>query len=233
MSPLSPLLALPIILLFSASAHAQVYKCKNDKQQVIYSDSPCPAGNTEQITNIKLNEPETNSFDSSSNIMRQLDIAVKSAILAGDLNKAGALATTFEQKQWVADAQINQNNQPQKSEAVLKAEMASSAACQSARRSLETESNALLPDANALEAKRSLMHSTCGSTEPLIVEQPVQPRFVYGYPHRFRYNPPKGYQKHLGQTYGTKHRPSVQLKLQQKSSTSSTYSNSFQIRSAR
>lgn len=105
---MSPYLAIPIVLLFSATAHAQVYKCQNDKQQVVYSDSPCPAGNTEQVTNIKLNEPQADGFNNNSNLMRQLDGAVKSAILAGDLTKAGALATTFEQKQWVADAQMVQ-----------------------------------------------------------------------------------------------------------------------------
>lgn len=230
---MSPFLTIPIVLLFSASAQAQVYKCQNDKQQVIYSDSPCPAGNTELITNIKLNEPQVNGFNSTSHLMLQLDNAVKSAILAGDLTKAGALATTFEQKQWVADAQTKQNNQPQKSEATLKAEMATSQACASARRDLEKETKALLPDTGVLEAKRSLMHSACGSTEPLIIQQQAQPWFVYGYPHRFRYNGPKGYQKHQGHTYGTNHRPSIQLKLQQKSSTSSTYSNSFHIQSAR
>lgn len=228
-----PYLAIPIVLLFSASAQAQVYKCQNNKQQVIYSDSPCPAGNTELVTNIKLNEPQAAGFNGTSNLMLKLDNAVRSAILAGDLTKAGALATTLEQKQWVADAQFKQNNQPQKSEALLKAELASSVACQSARRSLEAETKALLPDANVLAAKRSLMHSACGTTEPLIVEQLLQPRFVYGYPHRFRYNPGKGYQKHPGHTYGTEHRPSIQLKLQQKSSTSSTYYNSFHIQSAR
>ncbi|MDZ4098647.1 MAG: DUF4124 domain-containing protein [Methylophilaceae bacterium] len=230
---MSPYLAVPIVLLFSLPAHAQVYKCLNDKQQVVYSDSACPAGNTEQITNIKLNAPQSNGFNNNSNLMRQLDGAVKSAILTGNLTKAAALATTFEQKQWVADAQMVQNNQPQKSEAMLKADMASSAACLSARRSLEKEANALLPDANVLEAKRSLMHSACGSSEPVIVQQPVQPRYVYGYPYRFRYTPHREYQKHTGHPYGTNHRPSIQLKPQQKSSTSSTHSNSFHIKSAR
>ncbi len=230
---MSPYLAVPIALLFSVPAHAQVYKCQNAKQQVVYSDSACPAGNTEQITNIKLNEPPSNGPNNHSNLMHQLDGAVKSAILAGDLTKAAALATSFEQKQWVADAQMIQNNQPHKSEAMLKADMANSAACLSARRSLEKEANALLPDTNVLEAKKDLMHSACGSSEPVIVQQPVQPRYVYGYPYRFRYTPHREYQKHPGQTYGTNHRPSIQLKLQQKSSTSSTYSNSFHIKSAR
>jgi hypothetical protein len=230
---MSPYLAIPIVLLFSATAHAQVYKCQNDKQQVVYSDSPCPAGNTEQVTNIKLNEPQADGFNNNSNLMRQLDGAVKSAILAGDLTKAAALATTFEQKQWVADAQMVQNNQPQKSEAVLKADMASSAACLSARRNLEKEANALLPDANVLEAKKGLMHSACGSSEPVIVQQQLQPQFVYGYPHRFRYNGHEEYQKHPGHRYGTNHRPSIQLKLQQKSSTSSTYFKSSLIQPPR
>jgi hypothetical protein len=228
---MSPYLALPIVLLFSVQGHAQVYKCQNDKQQVVYTDSACPAGNKEQITNIKLNEAES-KFNNNSDLMRRLDVAVKSAILAGDLTKAAALASTFEQKQWVADAQLKQDTQPQKSEAMMKAEMASSSACLSARRSLEKEANALLPDTNALEAKRSLMHSACGSSEPVIVQQAVQPRYVYGYPLPFRYNSYKEYQKYSGHRHGTNHRPSTQLKLHQKSSTSSTYPNSFHTESA-
>jgi len=229
---MSPYLAVPIALLFSVPAHAQVYKCQNAKQQVVYSDSACPAGNTEQITNIKLNEPPSNGPNNHSNLMHQLDGAVKSAILAGDLTKAAALATSFEQKQWVADAQMIQNNQPQKSEAMMKAEIASSSACLSARRSLEKEANALLPDANVLDAKKDLMHSACGSSEPMIVEQPGQLRYAHGYPQPFRYNGYKQYQKHLGHKYGTNHRPSVQLKLQQKSSTF-TYSMPLRIKAPR
>jgi hypothetical protein len=225
---------IPIILLFSASAQAQVYKCQNEQQQVIYADSPCPAGNTEFVTDIKLYEPDSDhlsayNLSDSPNLMRRLDGAVKSAILAGDLIKAGALASTIEQKQWVAEAQLQQNNQPQKSDAMLKAEMASSAACQNARRNLENEANARLPDTRALEAKRSLMHSACGSTKPLIVQQTVASGFAYRYPHRFRYNE---YQKHPGHPYETTHRPSVELPLQQKSSTSSTYPKPFRIKSA-
>lgn len=188
---MSPFLAIPLLLLLSLPAQAQVYKCQSANQQTIYSDTPCPAGNIEVMTNIKLNDPQSNPSSNSSSLMRQLDSAVKTAILAGDLDRAQALATTYEHKQWVADAISKQASQPQKSETLLKAELAASSDCAAARRNLEAASNASLPDAEILNAKTSLMHAACGTTEPVIVQQQVQPSFGYGYGHRYGYKHPQ------------------------------------------
>lgn len=231
---MSPSLAIPLLLLLSLPAQAQVYKCQSASQQTIYSNMPCPAGNVEVMTDIKLNDPQSNPAGNSSNLMRQLDSAVKTAILAGDLNRAQALATTYEHKQWVAEAISKEASQPQKSEALLKAELAASSDCAVARRNLEAASNASLPDAEILNAKTSLMHAACGSTEPIIVQQQVQPSFGYGYgprygykhPQRFGYNDYNKPHQYHGQRPAKpdiKHRPGYktqsnksQLKLQPK-----------------
>src|SRR5690606_12980276 len=127
---------LPLILLASTTANAQVYKCRSADQKTIYSDSPCTSGHVQVLTDIVAINPSASSNHDTSTVMQQLDIAVKSAISAGDLHRAQALATTPEHKTWVTAALKERASQPEKSEAVLKAEMASSTACEKAKRNL-------------------------------------------------------------------------------------------------
>jgi hypothetical protein len=196
-----PYFLLPLFLIFSASANAQVYKCKGANQQVVYSDSPCGKDHIEVVTDIMMFDPNSPAEDGRSRVMRQLDSAVISAIDANDLTRARALATTQEHKTWVAQAEKEVASQPQKSEATLKAELASSSACENAKRKLEAEANASFSNPEVLDARKSLMYAACGVVEPVIIQQQSQPGYVYGYPYRFRYNESKGYRKGFGKGF--------------------------------
>jgi hypothetical protein len=204
---MSPYLLLPLLWVFSASANAQVYKCKGANQQVVYSDSPCAKGHVEVITDIMVFDPGSPAEDGQSRVMRQLDNAVIAAINANDMTRAKALATTPEHKAWVAQAEKELANQPQKSEATLKAEMASSSACENAKRNLEAEANSSFSNPDVLNARKSLMYTACGVVEPVIIQQQSQPGYIYGYPYRFRHNEPKGYRKQFGQRHDPDRRP--------------------------
>ncbi|MDP2247735.1 MAG: DUF4124 domain-containing protein [Nitrosomonadales bacterium] len=214
---MSPYILLPLLLVFSASAHAQVYKCKSANQQVVYSDSPCDKGHVEVITDIMMFDSNSPTEDSQSRVMRQLDNAVISAINANDLDRAKALATTSEHKAWVAQAEKEIASQPQKSEATLKAEMASSTACENAKRNLEAEAKASFSNPEVLEARKSLMYAACGVIEPVVIQQQSQPSYIYGYPYRFRYNESKGYRKDYGHRKGSDHKSRYEYSPSQKS----------------
>lgn len=190
---MSPYLPLPYLLFcglvfifaFSMPVNAQVYKCQGQNQQVIYSDSPC--GNDGIITDILVNPYDYQTEDNRSRIMRQLDEAVISALQANDLVRAKALSTTDQHRIWVVEAEKELANQPQKSEATIKAEMASSAACLKAKSNLEAEANSSFNNPQVLEARKSLMYAACGVVEPVVIQQhQAPPDYAYGYPYRFR-----------------------------------------------
>ncbi|CAG0965867.1 hypothetical protein MTYP_00987 [Methylophilaceae bacterium] len=185
---MSPVLLLPLLVIFSTTAHAQVFKCRNANHQVVYSDTPCGTGSVQIITDIMVNDPHTANADGKPPVMQQLDAAVKSAIAANDLTRAKALATTPEHKEWVAAA-VKENAQlPGKSEAQLKMEKSSSAECKKAKRNLEAEANASFSNPDVLSARKSLMYTACGVVEPVILDQQPQSTILYGYPYRYRYN---------------------------------------------
>lgn len=185
---MSPYYFFPCLLAFSLSVHGQVYKCIGMDQQVIYSDSPCANGHGEIVTDITVAVPDSPVEDNRNRIMRQLDDAVISALLANDLVRAKALSTTAQHRAWIMEAEKELASQPQKSEATLKAEMASSTACRKAKASLEAEANASYSNHEVLEARKSLMYAACGVVEPVVIQQQVQPDYIYGYPYRFREN---------------------------------------------
>jgi hypothetical protein len=183
-----------VMSMCASNAYAQVYKCQSGKKTV-YSDKPCAVNTQQTITNIDAN-PDTDNNDVSdsssdlpkplqkiSALNRQLDSAVKSAIANGDLVRAGALASTDEQRGWVNQAQKEEKKALQgRTEADLMAEKAKSSSCQNAKLSLQKAADGF-PDSNEIAVKTSLMRAACGVKEPdpVIYTNPA-PRF-YGYPH--------------------------------------------------
>lgn len=96
---MSPLLLVPLLVIFTSTAHAEVYKCQTANNQIVYSDTPCEADSKEIATDIMSPAPLSVDTGSKANIMRQLDAAVKSAIVANDMTRARALVTTTEHKE--------------------------------------------------------------------------------------------------------------------------------------
>jgi len=188
-----PLIFLLVALLpgFAATAHAQVYKCTDSRNKIIYSDKPCATGNSQVIPNISpsadAQAPATNA-DGKSNLTLQMDDAVKSAIANDDLIRAQALATSKEQREWVAKA---------RKEAALKlananstnpqAQKASSYECRQARANLERAASGN-SDAGLLNAKTSLMQSACGEQyQASGYGTTPSPYLFYPYPNRQPY----------------------------------------------
>lgn len=205
----SMLLLMPFLamLLITLPAQAQVYKCTSEEGGVVYSDSPCIAGDTQTLTGISVEPSAENTPNLARKppVIQQLDTAVKSAIALDDLKRAEALATTREHWEWIAEARKNTSQ-------VTKAETsdpAASAECQQAKSQLDYEAGKPFPDADVLQTKRSLMYASCGLSEPLevVTEAPATGFFPYygspyaRQPHRFPHGkkhgwlpkPPAGY----------------------------------------
>ncbi|HEU4708814.1 MAG TPA: hypothetical protein VFS17_05835, partial [Methylophilaceae bacterium] len=109
--------------------------------------------------------------------------AVKSAIAAGDLTRAEALATTREHWEWIAEARkTNAKNAPP-------ADQANSEECLAAKQALERAANSADPEPEVLQAKRSLMYAACDIPQPveLVNQQPVTTLFPYPYTRRRGY----------------------------------------------
>ena len=192
---LMPLLAL---LFISLPVQAQVYKCLGQDGTVIYSDSPCNAGDEQtmpDITNIP-SQPARPSLASKPAVIQQLDTAVKAAIAMNDLSRAEALATTQEHWEWITDARKT-TPQPARTESL---DVAQSAECQQAKSQLDYEAGKPFPDPEVLQSKRSLMYASCGLPEPVEVlnEAPAVGFFPYHnnpyayprHPHRFPHGKP-------------------------------------------
>ena len=184
------IIAAVALLAFAAtSASAQVYKCTSAKNQTTYSDTPCSSGSVETITNT---EPSISGGDGSaeqmeSSITRQMDAAVKAAIANDDYIRAQALATTQQQRDWIAAAKKEYDGRMAVSltEANLYADKSTSAECLKARRDLEHVANGL-SDSELLNAKTSLMQAACGvqpSSENLYGGS-VLPVFYHGHYHK-------------------------------------------------
>lgn len=194
---LMPFLAM---LLVALPAQAQVYKCTSEEGGVIYSDSPCTAGDTQILTGISDAPSAEHPYNLARKplVIQQLDTAVKSAIAFNDLKRAEALATTREHWEWIAEAR---KNIPQVMQAET-ADPATSAECQQAKSQLDYEAGKPFPDAEVLQTKRSLMYASCGLSEPLeiVTEAPAAGFFpFYGseyprHPHRFHYGNKHGWQ---------------------------------------
>jgi hypothetical protein len=191
---LLPILAL---LLISIPAHAQVYKCVG-AEGVEYSDSPCANEDSQTLTGIDSTTSPTPALAHKPPVILQLDTAVKAAIAVNDLARAEALATTREHWEWIAEARKN-TTQVARTEV---GDPAASADCQQAKSELDQEAGKPFPDADVLQAKRSLMYASCGLSEPfeVVTEAPAVGFFPYygnrhaypRHPHRF----PHGYPPH-------------------------------------
>lgn len=173
-------LLMPIValLLLSAPAHAQVYKCISEDNGVVYSDSPCNASDSQTLTGISTEN--TNAAPALAHkppVILQLDTAVKSAIAVNDMARAEALATTREHWEWIAEARKN-TSQVARAEA---GDPATSQECQQAKSELDHEAGRPFPDPEVLQAKRSLMYASCGLSEPLevVTEAPAVGFFPY------------------------------------------------------
>jgi hypothetical protein len=179
-----------LLFVFSASlASAEIYKCTSEKNKTTYSDAPCGSGSIQNLTDIQAGLP-TNPLPpydrENSALKRQLDAAVKSAIAVNDFTRAEALASTSEQKLWIAKAknEMAQNSVIGRTEADLSADLANSYECQEAKRNLESEVNSFSPEPEMLTAKTSLMRISCGQTEPAEIVYGNRVPIFFRFPHR-------------------------------------------------
>lgn len=173
---ISPIvLVISLLVFFASPVNAEVYKCENEKNKVIYSDTPCHSNSTQTVTDIQANlDINQNGLQSSekkqSSVMRQLDSAVKSAIAEEDFVRADALALTKEHHEWIAAAKKDAaRSVAGRTEADLIAEQSNSDECKQAKLSLEKEAGSSFHKPDVFAAKTSLMHVSCGlrdETEP-------------------------------------------------------------------
>lgn len=177
------------LVLMSAPAYAQVYKCTDANDNTVYSDSPCGAGYTQELTGIpaEIDQAQPAASPQKSAVIRQIDAAVKAAIAANNLPRAQALATTREHWDWIAQARASAPQQ-----AAAPADIEDTYECMQAKQSLEAEANRSNIDAEVLRAKRSLMYAACDLPEPIeIVNQAPAAVFPYAYGRN-----PYGYPRH-------------------------------------
>ncbi len=160
------ILAFALLATVMVQANAQVYKCKDGKDRVIYSDAPCTSNSNQTVTDIYTSTKP--SVQTESSLSRQLDTAVRRAIASGDLNYAERLAVTSQHWEWIAVARKDSQPRPilGRTEADLSAEKGGSWGCQMAKRDYEFEAGSYKQVQNAIDAKRSMMHAACGVKEP-------------------------------------------------------------------
>jgi hypothetical protein len=183
-----PILLVVLLFVFSASPlKAEVYKCETAKSQVIYSDAPCHSGSTQTITDIKTGLA-LNQTNSQPAVMRQLDNAVKSAIIEEDFVRADALAMTREQRGWIVLAKKDaaRSVAAGRTEADLIAEQGNSDECKQAKVSLEKEANSSFRKSDVLAARTSLMRVSCGLRDDALPDATLTYANGYG---PFLYNP--------------------------------------------
>ena len=176
---------------FASSASAEVYRCQFGDSKTSYSDTPCKSGGTQTLIDLRTGTAITSSdsadIENKSAVIRQLDIAVKSAIANDDLVRAHALASSNEQKEWVAIARKEAAKKTAlgRTDADLNAEKANSDECLEAKQNLEREAKAFSPKQSVLEAWTSLMHAACGVNGLAEVDYGDRYTPVFFYPHRF------------------------------------------------
>ena len=160
--------ALTFTMLLVETANAQVYKCKTEKDVIVYSDTACRPGTEQALPDIQAGPAVTSPGAEKDTIIRQMDAAVKNAIAEDDLIRAQALATTAEQKAWVKAAQKEaaaQKSAADKAGKDFLAQRANSAECRDAKRSLEEEATGNR-DPVILSTKTNLMRVACGVSDP-------------------------------------------------------------------
>jgi len=152
-----------------------IYKCKDAKGNVSFSNVGCGTNTTPTITNIKSTRSTPSFGNSAQNSVeanmgtepphtRQLDSLVKAAIVSGDMRRARDLAVTTKHWEWIDEAQKNAQTRPVigRTEADLRAEKSGTLECQQAKRSLDLESSSK----EAIDTKRRLMYEACGMEVP-------------------------------------------------------------------
>lgn len=157
------------LLLASLSAHAQVYKCREDGTgKVTYSDAPCHGRHSGQYLDLK-----DNTLDTSG-------------------SREQAMRSQMRDMQGQID-RLERRGTPQqpvgRTQADLQAERADSTACERARRSLEIEAGSMTRNKATVESKEAAMRSACGLREPDRVE--INNRYIIhdgdrSGPRRFR-----------------------------------------------
>ncbi len=195
-------------LLLSGNALAEIYKCEAGKNRTLYSDKPCSETHTQSLVDVPKQAAQASD---NSDVIRRLGDAVKNAIRNNDLRRAEALASTDEQKNWVADAkkEAAKNNIVAKAETDTAVDKANSAECLAAQRSLEKDTRSNFMDPAILSSRTSLMRAKCGIKEP-------EPSYINRYPYLTAWpnkpghiNPPQGittgpYDRHMEKPFGSR-----------------------------
>ncbi len=162
------MLVASLLVLVSAPAKADIYKCESAQGKTVYSDTPCHSNSTQTLTDIRpdvVTAPQPQDKPKSV-VIQQLDEAVRSAIATGDFVRADALAVTSEQRGWIAAARRNSDGKAEERSRVnLAADKSESGECRQAKLDLEREANSSFHKADVLKAKTSLMRATCGMNE--------------------------------------------------------------------
>lgn len=137
------------VLACATTAHAEVYRCKeNGSGRIIYADVPCHGGNSGAPI-----EVQENTLDTSGSREQALRSEVRELRERVEAYESGGAGP------------VRGRTQPD-----LQAERADSVACERARRSLEIEAGSMTRSRASVEAKEAAMRSACGLREPDRVE---------------------------------------------------------------
>lgn len=134
--PFSLPLALLAAIALSGTAHAQVYKCKEDGSgRITYSDVPCHGRNAGQHVDV-----QDNTLDASGSREQALRREVRELEQRMDSYDSGAARGQYGRTQ-----------------ADLQAERADSVACERAKRSLETKAGSTTRNRSTVASKDAAM----------------------------------------------------------------------------
>lgn len=171
-------LVLMMLIGISPVGAEPIYKCKDAKGNVTFSNVSCGANTTQTPTDVRSTRstPSSNNaaqgsgeanVGSESPYTRQLDSLVKAAIVSGDMRHARDLAVTAKHWEWIDEAQKYAQARPVTGRTVadLRAEKSGTLECQQAKRSLDLESSST----EAIDTKRRLMYEACGMEVPVEV----------------------------------------------------------------
>lgn len=171
-------LVLMMLIGISPVGAESLYKCKDAKGNVSFSNVGCGANAIQTSLEVRSTRsiPSSNNAaqgggeanaGSESTYTRRLDSLVKEAIVSGDMRHARDLALTEKHWGWITEAQKNAQSQPVtgRTAADLRAEKSGTQACQHAKRSLDLESSST----EAIDTKRRLMYEACGMESPVEV----------------------------------------------------------------
>lgn len=151
-----PLLALVLIGLLSLSvpdvARAQVHKCVNAAGRVEYREGPCAADTKGGQVNVQANTSDGGAVERARLYMENEQLRERLQRAEANQQPSGGVGRT---------------------QADLASQAGSSQACQQARRSYETAASSIAPNKADIAARRSAMHTSCGTVEPPVTEVTV------------------------------------------------------------